>query len=109
MLDHAPAAQAPLHEFERLVATARAERLDLMQAALLIAQTEYPHLATGRYLTRIAALADRVQRRLPPVADPEQTVAALNAVLFGEAGLRGNRDDYFDPRTSFVNQVLDRG
>jgi regulator of sirC expression with transglutaminase-like and TPR domain len=29
--------------------------------------------------------------------------------LFDEASLRGNRDDYYDPRNSFLNDVLDRG
>ena len=32
----------------------------------------------------------------------------LNRVLFEEEGLRGNRDDYYDPRNSFLNDVLDR-
>jgi regulator of sirC expression with transglutaminase-like and TPR domain len=29
--------------------------------------------------------------------------------LFEEAGLRGNCNDYYDPRNSFLNDVLDRG
>ena len=37
-----------------------------------------------------------------------ETIALLNRVLFDEEGLRGNRDDYYDPRNSFLNDVLDR-
>ncbi len=37
------------------------------------------------------------------------TLAALNHVLFAQANLRGNREDYYDPRNSFLNDVLDRG
>jgi regulator of sirC expression with transglutaminase-like and TPR domain len=85
------------------------EQLDLLRAALMIAQAEYPRLEMQPYVDRVAALAARVKRRMPAVNSPEDAVAALNAVLFGEAGLRGNRDDYFDPRNSFLNQVLDRG
>jgi regulator of sirC expression with transglutaminase-like and TPR domain len=32
----------------------------------------------------------------------------LNTVLFQEEGFRGNREDYYDPRNSFINDVLDR-
>ena len=30
-------------------------------------------------------------------------------MLFDEVKLRGNREDYYDPRNSFLNDVLDRG
>ncbi len=99
-----------MQEFEHLVATStRDEDLDLLRAALLIARNEYPGLNVTRYVKRVETLAVRVKRRMPIMSSPEDAVTALNAVLFGEAGLRGNRDDYFDPRNSFVNQVLDRG
>jgi regulator of sirC expression with transglutaminase-like and TPR domain len=38
----------------------------------------------------------------------DQAIAALNGVLFREHGFRGNREDYFDPKNSFLNEVLDR-
>ena len=37
-----------------------------------------------------------------------RSIAALNYVLFKEQGFRGNRDDYFDPKNSFLNEVLER-
>ena len=33
---------------------------------------------------------------------------ALNEFLFDELGFSGNTDDYYDPRNSFLNEVLDR-
>jgi regulator of sirC expression with transglutaminase-like and TPR domain len=33
----------------------------------------------------------------------------INWVLFVEAGLRANQEDYYDPRNSYLNEVLDRG
>jgi regulator of sirC expression with transglutaminase-like and TPR domain len=99
-----------IHEFERLVsAPTRDDQPDLLQAALLIAQNEYPRLDVHAYVDRIEALAARVKSRMPIMNTPEEMVTALNTVLFDEAGLRGNREDYFDPRNSFINQVLDRG
>jgi regulator of sirC expression with transglutaminase-like and TPR domain len=36
------------------------------------------------------------------------TLRALREVLHEEEGLRGNDEDYYDPRNSFLNDVLDR-
>ena len=86
------------------------ERIDLFRAALAIAQAaEYPQMDPERYVARVQRLAERVPLRLGQSTDPRATIDAINQVLFAECGLRGNRDDYFDPRNSFLNQVLDRG
>jgi len=84
------------------------EKIDLVRAALVIARAEYPNLDTEAYATRIEELARRVAS-LAPDLDPQRTLAALNHVLFQEVKLRGNREDYYDPRNSYLNDVLDRG
>jgi regulator of sirC expression with transglutaminase-like and TPR domain len=40
--------------------------------------------------------------------DPHQLITALGEYLFGHLGFRGNVDHYYDPRNSFLNEVLDR-
>jgi regulator of sirC expression with transglutaminase-like and TPR domain len=84
------------------------ERIDLVRAALTIAQTEYPHLDANSYCKRIEDLAGRVKRLIPDVGDPSESILALNRVLFEEEGFRGNQQDYYDPHNSFLNDVLDR-
>ena len=84
------------------------EKIDLIRAALLIARTEYPDLDIEAYAARMEELARRVASLAPDI-DPQRTLAALNQVLFAELKLRGNREDYYDPRNSFLNDVLDRG
>jgi regulator of sirC expression with transglutaminase-like and TPR domain len=84
------------------------EQIDLVRAALLIARTEYPALDIEAYAARVDQLAYRAAERTPGL-DAGSAIATLNHVLFGEIGLRGNRDDYYDPRNSFLNDVLDRG
>jgi regulator of sirC expression with transglutaminase-like and TPR domain len=84
------------------------EQVDLAQAALLIACEEYPDLDVGRYLRRVDALADAVAARLEGDPGPLSAVRALNGLLFDEEGFRGNLEDYYDPRNSFLNDVLDR-
>ena len=84
------------------------ERIDLLRAALTIARTEYPQLDIDSYISRVDAIARRVAARIRDIGDTAQTIYALNTVLFKEEELRGNRDNYYDPRNSFLNDVLDR-
>jgi len=83
-------------------------RIDLGKAALTIAVSDYPNLDIATYLCRIDALATTAAGRLGSAADVYRSIATLNFVLFQEHGFCGNRDDYFDPKNSFMNEVLDR-
>lgn len=84
------------------------EAIDLGAAALALARIEYPQLDANAYLTRLDTLAGRAAAGLRANPSSRETIAMLNRVLFDEEGLRGNRDDYYDPRNSFLNDVLDR-
>jgi regulator of sirC expression with transglutaminase-like and TPR domain len=84
------------------------EKIDLIRAALMIARGEYPDLDIETYAGRVEELARRVAA-LAPDLHPQHTLSALKHVLFEELKLRGNREDYYDPRNSFLNDVLDRG
>lgn len=100
---------AALEEFASLVnAKIEDDRIDLLSAALAIARTEYPQLDAEKYVRQLDALAARVQAQIAELGDAAQSIAALNHVLFTEEGFAGNSDDYYDPRNSFLNQVLDR-
>ena len=82
--------------------------IDLGRAALTIAEGDYPGLDIGAYLARIDRLAVAVTERLAAQSSVYRSVAALNTVLFQEQGFRGNRDDYFNPKNSFLNEVIER-
>jgi len=84
------------------------DKIDLIRAALVMARVQYPHLDTEAYATRVEELARRVAS-LAGNLQPQNSMAALNRVLFEEVKLRGNREDYYDPRNSYLNDVLDRG
>jgi regulator of sirC expression with transglutaminase-like and TPR domain len=84
------------------------ERIDLLKAALTFARIEYPQLDPAPYIRQIDGLAQRVTARIDNFGDPVQSIAALNYVLFDEEMFRGNTADYYNPRNSFINDVLDR-
>jgi regulator of sirC expression with transglutaminase-like and TPR domain len=99
-------ADLPLREFAELTGGADG-RVDLARAALAIARWEYPGLDVDAYLERLDALARGVdgERRS---ADPVGRLHRLREYLFVEQGFAGNREDFYDPRNSFLNHVLDR-
>jgi regulator of sirC expression with transglutaminase-like and TPR domain len=82
--------------------------VDLAWAALLIAREEYPELDLRLYLDRLDEMAGAVRRRLAAGRSAEEAIAALNGYLFEQEGFHGNEKDYYDPRNSFLNEVLDR-
>jgi len=83
-------------------------RIDLAQACLMIAQDAYPGLNIERYLAEIERMALRLRGATPQNASVEERVVALNQFLFGDLGYRGNTDEYYDPRNSYLNEVIDR-
>jgi regulator of sirC expression with transglutaminase-like and TPR domain len=82
--------------------------LDLVEGALLIAAEEYPQLRPSLYQERIVRMAEELQRRVRGLLDAAAVVNACNAFFFKENGFRGNQEDYYDPRNSYLNEVLDR-
>ena len=83
-------------------------RIDLAHACLLIAQDAYPDLHVERYLGDIERMAMRLRGLMPATSAPEERVAVLNQFLFEDLGFRGNTEEYYDPRNSYLNDVLDR-
>jgi regulator of sirC expression with transglutaminase-like and TPR domain len=80
----------------------------LAQAALYIAQEEYPTLSVGSYLQQLDAMAAAVAQQLPSEPYPLRIVQVINRYLFADLGFYGNEQDYYDPRNSFLNDVLER-
>jgi regulator of sirC expression with transglutaminase-like and TPR domain len=94
--------------FRRALGPAEPE-IDLLRAALLVAELEYPGLDVAAYVERVDELGALAAAR--PGFDAlssESRVVALMDVLFRELDYGGNEDDYYDPRNSFLNEVIDR-
>lgn len=100
-------APSPRARFAALVDRPDPE-VDLALAALLVAAEEYPQLAVEPYLQRLEVLAERVKDRLGEERAGPLALEEIGRVLFEEEGFRGNANAYYDPRNSFLNDVLDR-
>jgi regulator of sirC expression with transglutaminase-like and TPR domain len=82
--------------------------ISLAEAALLIAGHGYPDLNVAAYLSRIEELAHMLRLRIAEDESVPGRIAALNRFLFGDLGFAPNSEDYYDPRNSFLNEVLER-
>ena len=82
--------------------------IDLGEAALLIAQDAYPSLDIAGYVRRLDEIAAPLKARVGEGSSLGEMISALNGHLFGELGFRGNEEDYYDPRNSYLNEVVDR-
>ena len=96
----------PLTELVKMTQQ-RDEEIDLGRAALVLAKQRYPDIAVEPYLAALDAIAAAVRRQLGEDADPRRMVAQLNRQLYEVEGFRGNEREYYDPRNSYLNEVLD--
>src|ERR1019366_888923 len=80
--------------------------LDLAEIALLLARDEFPNLDVEAHLNELAAMAHEVQPYLR--GHLAHQIQGLCRYLFHEMGFRGNPREYYDPRNSYINQVLER-
>jgi regulator of sirC expression with transglutaminase-like and TPR domain len=88
--------------------TGAENRLDLGRAALLIASEAYPGLDILRYVAKLEVMAAAVRPQVGATDDHLEKIESLNTYLFEERGFRGNTRQYYDPRNSFLNDVIDR-
>jgi len=93
--------------FQQLVTLPDAA-IPLAETALMIACEEYPQLELSPYLDLLDEMAEAVKRGIAPLDSPIHIVNTINSVLFDAYRFRGNTDDFYDPRNSFLNDVLDR-
>ena len=78
----------------------------LLEAAISLAQDEYPELDVQQVLGEVDQLLARLKRRVPVDAAPLQKLRALNQFFFRDLSFRGNVNNYYDPDNSYLNAVL---
>ncbi len=78
----------------------------LLEAAVCLAQDEYPELDIQQVLSEVDQLLERVKRRVPSDAPALQRLRTLNQLFYRDLGFGGNLNDYYDPENSYVSVVL---
>ena len=80
----------------------------LLEAAICLAQDEYPQLDVQQVLADVDRLLARVKQRIAPDASAMHRLRMLNQYFFRDLGFGGNVNDYYDPDNSYVSIVLQR-
>ena len=78
----------------------------LFEAAVSLAQDEYPELDVHAVLGEVDTLLERMRRRLPADAGPLQKLRILNQFFFRDLGFGGNVNNFYDPDNSFIHALL---
>lgn len=94
----------PLDYFAALVADDAG--FPLFEAAVSLAQDEYPDLDLQAVLDQVDQLQARLRRRIPGDAGPLQKLKALNQFFFQDMAFGGNVNNYYDPDNSFIHVLL---
>ena len=95
-IDSLSVAWDPAEKFGQLL---QDDEFALHEGALCIAALGCPDMDFDSELARLDALADRCDR---------SSRDRMLHSLFSELGFHGNRVDYYDPRNSFLNEVMRR-
>src|SRR6202022_2435059 len=69
---------------------------------------EYPEPRPAVYLNQIARMGIELKQRIRAEVEPHRVVEKTNTYMFEELQFKGNREEYYDPRNSFLNEVIDR-
>src|SRR5438874_547748 len=82
--------------------------IDQLRAAATVALIAYPDLDVGGVLVGFDRLAEEVRSEAGSPESLDTAIARMNHALFVERGFTGNRDEYDDPRNSYLHEVLSR-
>lgn len=81
--------------------------IDLASIALHLAKDEYPDLEVNHHLRQLDLWAEALGPALEECTLEEQ-YERLCTLLFEDAGFHGNTQEYYDPRNSYLNEVVNR-
>ena len=94
----------PLDYFASLVQSDA--EFPLLEAAVSLAQDDYPELDVQQVLGSVDQLLARLKRRVAADAPPLQKLRAVNQFFYRDLGFAGNLNHYHDPDNSYISVIL---
>lgn len=82
--------------------------INLAKAALYFAQIEGYEFDIAQYLNALDVMAETIKGRIQQSFYPLKIIKTINQHLYHELNYQGDTGNYYDPRNSFLNQVIDR-
>lgn len=94
-----------MSSFEQI---SRGQDASLVFAAFELALDEYPELPVADYARFLDHIADEFRRQTQGITQADIILEQLGDFFFGELEFTGNTENYYDPRNSYLNDVIDR-
>ena len=94
-----------LMQFARLV---EKDEFALDQAALMIGAWDFPERDLDTYRAQLDTMAKIAGDGVAAAENGIARARAISDMLFDRMGFAGNTTDYYDPRNSFLAEVIDR-
>jgi regulator of sirC expression with transglutaminase-like and TPR domain len=82
--------------------------LNLAHAAMLIAAGEYPEISVEMAEALLDEIAAGIAAQVTPGMSQRERAHIVRRRLFHDLDFRGNQEEYYDPRNSYLNEVLIR-
>ncbi len=100
-------------EFDPFVAEwisfATNDNYNLVEKCLKLSQLlVYPDLDVEKYIQKINEISKSLKLNLNESKNPTYLISMLNEHLFSNYGFKGDKDDYFNPKNNFLNEVIDK-
>jgi regulator of sirC expression with transglutaminase-like and TPR domain len=74
------------------------DKINLANAALYIAQEEYPDLDPSEYVNALDTMALELKERMSVEPYPLRIIQSINQYLYDDLGFKGNTTDYPTPQ-----------
>ncbi len=84
---------------------------DLENGVFLVATFANPLLDVNYYSQLLSSWASSISTNLQKIklnSDPTSIINEINHFLFMELGLKGNKDNFYDPENSFIDKVIEK-
>lgn len=80
---------------------------NLLKGSVLVAKSQYHNLNEDKITSSINQIKQDIWIELNDNLTALEKIAVVNKVMFNIHGFEGNREDYYAPKNSFINKVLD--
>ena len=90
-------------------AFALSQNYSLVEKCLKLSQMlEYPELDISKYIEKLNEIGNSLKFSIKKSDNPTYKISVLNEHLFQNWGFQGDKDDYYNPKNNFLNDVIEK-
>jgi len=88
---------------------ASSQNYSVVEKCLKLSQIlEYPELDISKYIEKLNEIGNSLKFSIKKNDNPVYKISMLNEHLFDILGFKGDKDDYYNPKNNFLNDVIEK-